>query len=260
MHVINLDKLQLPDGWHARADSAKAKGVDKISENGGVWRELKGPLKALSHDKCYYCEIIQERSDGAVDHFRPKKDYPWSAFSPENYRFSCTYCNSRRTDEENNRTGGKGEYFPLLDESKRASNSTDEVSESPVLIDPCNPNEPGLIDFDETGAPMPTYSSDEHATRCKRAEISIRLYHLDHPDIVDRRKTLAISISRKIRIADRLFPLTEAGDGTIDASFSEHVRYLADCVSENAELSAFARKIIAGHRHIRWVDALLRSA
>ncbi len=260
MHVINLDQLQLPDDWQERASVAIAEGPDKIADHADLWRELKKPLKALSHNKCYYCEIYQERSDGTVDHFRPKKKYPWSAFLPINYRFACTYCNSRRTDEDNERTGGKGDNFPLADENKRASCYEEEAVESPVLLDPCNPNEPGLLDFDETGAPLPTYSEEEHAGRHKRAEVSIRLYHLDHADLVDKRKTLAIGIARKIRAAERLFPQTEAGDADIDASFSEHVRSLADCISESAELSAFARRILAGYRHLRWVDGLLRSA
>lgn len=260
MRVINLDQLQLPADWQDRALIAIADGPDGVDAHGDLWRGLKNPLKVLSHDKCYYCEIVQERSDGAVDHFRPKKKYPWSAFSPTNYRFACTYCNSRRTDEENERTGGKGDNFPLFDENKRASCCEEEADELPILLDPCNPAEPSLLDFDETGMPLPTYSEEEHAGRHRRAEISIRLYHLDHADIVDRRKALAIEITRKIRAAERLFPLTEAGNANVDASFAEHVRFLADCISESAELSAFARKILAGHRHIRWIESLLRSA
>ena len=129
-----------------------------------------------------------------------------------------------------------------------------------MLIDPCNPAEPGLLDFDESGLPRPAYSKDTHEAKFTRAKISIDLYHLDHSDLVDRRKVLAIAITRKIRAADLLFPRTEAGDIAIDAAFSEHVRYLAACVSEKAELSAFARRILSGYRHILWVDNLLRPA
>lgn len=260
MRVINLDRLKLPEDWQERATAAIAEGHEKITDHSDVWRELKKPLKLLSHDKCYYCEMIQERSDGTVDHFRPKKKYPWSAFKSENYRFACTYCNSRRMDEENERTGGKGENFPLLDENKRASCCAEEAAESPILIDPCKPNEPGFLDFDETGMPIPAYSEGEHAIRHKRAAVSIRLYHLDHADLVDRRKTLAIEIGRKVRAAERLFPLTEEGDADIDASFVEHVRFLAGCISEKAELSAFARRILSGYRNHRWIESLLRSA
>ena len=228
MRVINLDELQIPNGWQEKAILAIADGHDRINDHADVWRNLKTPLKKLSHDKCFYCEIIQERSDGAVDHFRPKVNYPWSAFSRTNYRFACTFCNSRRIDDQNERTGGKGDSFPLFDGSTQATCCEEEPDESPILLDPCNPNEPGLIDFDETGMPLSTYSEEVHASRHKRAEVSIRLYHLDHADLVDRRKTLAVTIARTIRAAERLFPQTEAGNAGIDASFSEHVRFLAD--------------------------------
>ncbi len=255
-----MEKLGTPEGWQERAAAAGADGPENIKKHSSVWGELKEPLKALSHGKCFYCEIVQERSDGAVDHFRPKKMYPWSAFSRANFRFACTFCNSRRTDEANERTGGKGDYFPLFDEATRATCLIEEEKESPLLLDPCNPNEPGLIDFDETGAPVPSYSAEEHEGRHKRADVSIRLYHLDHSDLIDRRKALAVSIGRKVKAADRIFAFTEAGNADIDASFLEHIRFLADCINERAELSVFARRILEGYRDRLWVEGLLRSA
>jgi uncharacterized protein (TIGR02646 family) len=260
VRYINLDRLQILDGWQARADAASAEGHERINDHSDVWRDLKPPLMDLSRNKCYYCEIEQERSDGAVDHFRPKSKYPWSAFSHTNCRFACTFCNSVRTDRKNGKTGGKGDKFPLLDEARRATCCEEEANESPILLDPCKPDEPGLIDFDETGKSIPTYSEETHAGRYRRATESIKLYHLDHADLVDKRKTLAVSIKRKIDAADRLFPRTESGDVDIDNSFSDHVRSLANYISDGAELSAFARRILAGHRDVLWVENLLRSA
>jgi len=257
MREISLDDLTLPEGWDARAAAALEAGEANVNAHSSVWQECKLPLKKLSYDKCFYCEIVQERSDDAVDHFRPKSLYPWSAFEAKNYRFACTFCNSRRRDIENNRTGGKGEDFPLLDESKRATCCEEEEDESPILVDPCKSDEPGLIDFDDSGQPIPTYAEDEHKTRCLRAEASIRLYHLDHQDLVDRRKTLAASITRKVRTAERLFPKTELGDAAIDASFKEHVKSLAELVKPQSELSSFARRMLDGYRSIAWVRGIL---
>ena len=259
MREIDLDNLALPDGWADKAQAAFRAGIAKVNTHAAVWQECKAPLKKLSHDKCYYCEIVQERSDDAVDHFRPKSLYPWSAFNAKNYRFSCTYCNSRRRDIENNRTGGKGDHFPLLDETRRATCCHEEENESPLLVDPCQSDEPGLIDFDDSGQPVPTYAENEHEVRNRRAAISIRLYHLDHQDLVDRRKTLAAIITRKIRAAERLFPRTEQGDPEIDASFKEHVRSLAELIRPEAELSSFARRMLDGYRDIAWVRGILRS-
>ena len=75
MRVINAVGLHCPKGWDARAEKAKAAAandLDKINKRSKIWRDLKNALADLSHDKCWYCEVKQERSDNAVDHFRPK--------------------------------------------------------------------------------------------------------------------------------------------------------------------------------------------
>lgn len=96
-----------------------------IAEHEGLWRQLKVKLAAAAYEKCWYCETFSYRSDNAVDHFRPKsrvyeeKTHPgywWLAFSPDNYRFACTYCNSRRHDVGGT-SGGKHDHFPLADGS-----------------------------------------------------------------------------------------------------------------------------------------------
>lgn len=259
MREINIDNLELPDGWVIKAQTAIQAGVGQMQNHASVWQECKEPLKSLSNDKCFYCETIQERSDDAVDHFRPKSLYPWSAFKTTNYRFSCTYCNSRRRDIENNRLGGKGNHFPLLREDMRATCFDEEEYESPLLVDPCQPDEPGLIDFDDAGQPVPAYSEAEHRVRNLRAVTSIRLYHLDHQDLVDRRTVLAAKITRKVRAAERLFPRTEQGDADIDASFKEHIKSLAEMIRPEAELSSFARRMLDGYRDVLWVRGILRS-
>ena len=259
MREIKLDSLVLPSGWHLRARTAIDAGHEDIHKHSSVWQECKNHLQRLSHDKCFYCETVQERSDNAVDHFRPKSLYPWSAFRCNNYRFACTYCNSRRRDIENGRVGGKGDEFPLLDEAKRATCLDEEEDECPLLLDPCQPDEPGLIDFDESGQPSPTYLYDESATRHLRAAISIRLYHLDHQDLVDRRMLLANKLVRIIHAAEKLFPHTETGKPEIDASFEEHLRSLAEAISPEAELSSFSRRILDGYRYNKWIPGLLRT-
>jgi uncharacterized protein (TIGR02646 family) len=256
MREIRQDVLNLPQDWEVRAQAAQH-GSD--ARKASLWAECKAPLKAISFNKCFYCEMIQERSDGAVDHFRPKSRYPWSALDFRNYRFSCTFCNSRRTDPCNDRVGGKGDFFPLFDENQRATCFEEEDSETPLLLDPCKPGEPSLIDFDDTGMPVPTYSTEEHAGRNSRAEISIELYHLNHQDLVDYRVVLAELLVRKIRAAEKLFPLTEIGHAEIDASFNEHIQCLTEAIRPNAQLSVFARRILDGHRDKPWISGILRT-
>ena len=117
MRYIPLDGLKFPENWEERA--RKAQGVIKdltpeertkrVNACAYIWHELKEELEKCSHHKCWYCESNQDRSDNNVDHFRPKgrvtecpdhEGYWWLAFIWTNYRFSCTFCNSRRKDPE----------------------------------------------------------------------------------------------------------------------------------------------------------------
>lgn len=261
MRVIDTVGLRCPNGWDARAAQAHAvAGNDstEINNRSAIWRELKNPLADLSHDKCWYCEVKQERSDNAVDHFRPKSLYPWLAFEKSNLRYSCTYCNSRRKNPETDETEGKGNSFPLFDVTQRATAPGQEGHESPVLLDPCKTHDPGLLDFYEDGRPCARYP--DHNARKQRAETSVKTYHLDHPDLIEKRRTLAAEIKAKINEADALFDQCDAGNPAINNAFSGLIRVLSNAISETAELSVFARTIVAGARDKIWVDALLATA
>jgi len=261
MRYINPATIIPPDGWHDRADAASNDVLTNnadTNDHGDVWREYKAPLSAASNKKCWYCELSQERSDNAVDHFRPKDHYKWSAFSAANFRFACTYCNSRRKNPETGKTGGKGNHFPLLDEAQKATCATEEARETPLLLDPCVPADPGLLSFRADGMPCPRF--ENHPNRARRAAVSIELYHLDHPDAVDRRRTLALWIDEKVTAGDRIYERCDAGDADITASFNAIIKDLADALSDGAELSAFTRCMLSGHRDKVWVEPLLDTA
>ena len=124
MRTINNAPLQCPEGWEEKAAEAKAAveaGQKTVNAQCRVWQQLKDALAECSYDKCWYCEIKQERSDNAVDHFRPKSLYPWLAFEKSNFRYTCTYCNSRRKNPDTGETEGKGDAFPLLGGTPRAT-------------------------------------------------------------------------------------------------------------------------------------------
>lgn len=263
MRTINNTLLNCPAGWDQRAVQAKkdiADGTKELKNCSSVWGSLKNSLAECSNDKCWYCETIQERSDNAVDHFRPKSRYPWLAFDKTNFRYACTYCNSERKNPETGKTEGKGDAFPLLDESKRAATPGQERYESPILLDPCRVQDPGLLDFYEDGRPCPKYKA--HAIRKNRAEVSIKLYHLDHPDLIERRRVLAAQLKASVDTADELFERCDQGDATTDRAFHSIVIQLREAMLEKAELSTFARKIIAGCRGPgkEWIEELLTTA
>lgn len=261
MRCINIIGLHCPNGWEDRATIAGGEAggdLSEINKRSAIWRELKDVLADLSYDKCWYCEVKQERSDNAVDHFRPKSLYPWLAFDKSNLRYSCTYCNSRRKNPETGETEGKGDSFPLFNEAQRASALGQENIESPILLDPCQTQDPGFLDFYEDGRPCAR--QPDHEVRKRRAETSISTYHLDHQDLVEKRRVLAANIKAKIKEADALFELCDAGNPAIDNAFAGLIRVLSSAISQAEELSAFARKIVAGSRDKVWVEELLRTA
>src|SRR5690606_18184599 len=131
MRYVDLDELEMPTGWLDRAEDACAAiaSGDDPEDWRHVWTEMKDRLAELLPDKkCWYCESPVDRDDNAVDHFRPKNRESdasqkhngcrWLAFTHTNYRYACTFCNSRRKGVANATVGGKADRFPLLDETK----------------------------------------------------------------------------------------------------------------------------------------------
>lgn len=277
MRYIDLDRLRLPDGWEDRARHAleevralpPSQRKQAINARSPIWRELKELLKDLANGKCWYCETRQERSDNAVDHFRPKNEvarcadhdgYWWLAFDWRNYRFSCTYCNSRRTDQ-NESSGGKHTYFPLLNEENRAYSEQDSLdAEYPCLLDPTRATDPGLLWFREDGEAEPRYSADEKPVRHQRADVSIRLYHLNLTDTVERRRGLYNEIKRLVKNGDKSFDRLEDGDqidDLADDSLNKAMGDLARMANEGAEFSAATRAYLLGFRNRAWVEEVL---
>ena len=222
MRYVDAGALEIPDEWLRRAavaleqarDAAPADRSGVISRHSAVWTDLRAPLARLNHDKCWYCETRQIRSDRPVDHFRPKASvyevpdhsgYWWAAFDPRNYRFCCTFCNSRRKDVGND-AGGKGDRFPIRDENHRAHTEADNIGdEDPDLLDPLSPNDPPLLFFENDGRVVPSTSKTIDARRFHRADVSIAIYHLNHTNIKRARRWLFNEIRSLVRDGDIYF-------------------------------------------------------
>jgi hypothetical protein len=251
MRYINNRYLRLPEGWPDRANAAKqaveaANSINSrkkaITQNSSVWSALKDSLAGLSNDKCWYCEIKQERSDNAVDHFRPKnrvadtdpvhEGYWWLAFEHSNFRYSCTFCNSLRKNPATGETEGKGDKFPLLPDTFRAKSPGEERYENPILLDPCVLKDTLLLDFRADGEPCAKYP--DHPIKKLRAEESIKFYHLDHPGLIERRRILALQIESWINTANLLYDHCDSGDPMIDKAFNEIACNLVDSMSETS--------------------------
>lgn len=261
MRWRDIDHINPSQAWKDKAAKAATdvkNGTKNLDQCSAIWRELKTELAALSNQKCWYCESRQTRADNAVDHFRPKSLYPWRAFTIENFRFACAFCNSAHFNEKAGKTQGKQHQFPLFRENKRATREEQIHSEDPILLDPCIAADVGLLDFRIDGKPCPHDPKDPIARR--RVEESIRIYNLDHPELSEERRLLGLKIERWIRLADRAYQRTNKKRNAEDLQeFEENLTTLAQCVSDQAELSAFARRVLRVHRTKRWVEELLIS-
>jgi uncharacterized protein (TIGR02646 family) len=264
LRYIDLSKLTFPNGWKEKAKKAKeAVGDDikKINSKSHIWSELKEKLEKLSFEKCWYCECKQIRSDNNVDHFRPKgrvsntepkhKGYTWLAFDYNNYRYACTFCNSKRKNSDTGETEGKGDDFPLVDEKKRAYSESDKIGlEEPILLDPCIINDVKLLDFRPDGMPCPKARIDD--IKKNRVKQSIKVYHLDHPKLIRERNNLALEIEKKIDEINTY--LEKYPNQEISESLQKD---LLKFISFESELSRFSKSIIQGHRDNEWIDDLL---
>lgn len=271
MRYVDLDELELPTGWLARAElasAAVAAGEDP-NDHSEVWRELKDCLAALLPEKkCWYCESPVDRADNAVDHFRPKSrvsdaagvhdGYRWLAFSHTNYRYSCTFCNSRRKDVEHETAGGKGDRFPLLDETKRVFTEGPLEDERPALLDPCELHDWELLGCRRENGQSCGASDDD--TKRKRAEVSVEIYHLNYEPTCKQRHKVAVQLLADVEEAKRNFTRASM-DASRESDFKVFARKIKRAISRKASFSGEMIFLLRGQRHADhpWIQALLET-
>lgn len=279
MKYIPDDNLSLPDGWLERAHAARdlvsvappETRSELIDQNSSIWRDLRETLARLSNGKCWYCETKENRSDHVVDHFRPKNrvaecpnhtGYWWLAFDVSNYRYSCTFCNSLRKSERHKVAGGKADHFPIVDESSRALGPTDPIhDELPCLLDPRNRADPLLLTFQDDGTAVPRFDKENALLKHKRAAISIKVYHLNHPEIKEARFAIAEEIKKLVEEGDRAFLRQEGlAVAAIAAreSFDSIVRRIRLMIDEKAEYSRAAMATLLSYKTKPWIEAILQ--
>jgi len=156
---------------------------------------VKKALEKLFNEKCAYCEG-KSASQGPwdVEHYRPKgrvkenKKHPgyfWLAYTWDNLLPSCVFCNQHRADQPTfddptvGPAAGKLDQFPLSDEAKRAMTFSDPLDlEEPLLLNPCIDQDcEDYFRYDVKGYIL--VNSSNSATKRKRAEITIKICHLN---------------------------------------------------------------------------------
>lgn len=269
---------RLPNSWEEWKQEAEqaleevraADGdSEEVNAHGDVWRNLKDALEEVSKGKCWYCESSQHRADNAVDHYRPKnknrsgehEGYWWLAFDWQNYRYSCTYCNSRRKDDVKGTSGGKHDNFPLFNPDERATvDNPDHSRELPLLLDPTVPEDPGLLWYEPDGRVVPKYSKGLSERRYIRAEKSIELYHLNYHKTEEDRKKLYNKIRKLIAEGDKLFPEADNSIVAHSALSNLVIAPLLELIKPRSDFSAAARAFLVGFRNRPWVEGVLATS
>ena len=277
MRHIDISSLgeSLPQGWADRSAVAleelrRAASKDEraaiMGRQSRIWADLKGILSLLSVGKCWYCETPNLRADNVVDHFRPKgrvaeqpshEGYWWLAFDYRNFRFACTFCNSRRHGQDT--VGGKADHFPIHNEDDRAVNEEYDLdNERPMLLDPTDPADPTLLWFEPDGRAVPRYDEVEHSWFHVKADKSIDLYHLNESRTKSRRRDNHLRLIQTIREAADHLRMSENGEEVSVKGVRNAFGRIRDMVKPSADYSAAAKATIFAYRHeYPWLDQIL---
>lgn len=146
---------------------------------------VRAALKQVFGPKCCYCEsLLQGTQAGDIEHYRPKSrvavhnanrtsvvyksGYYWLASRWTNLLFSCSDCNRPRTQLDENdeeRTFGKANYFPVVDEQTRATSQETLAAESALLLDPCVDEPADHLIFTDDGQIRPKVVGEAPSAR-----------------------------------------------------------------------------------------------
>lgn len=202
MRKIEKDLTDIPESLlvdntktthkHRKNLIANGRYIDNSTYNSGYKKhDIKEKLNSLYHHKCAYCEDHAEQTH--VDHYRPKKDYYWLAYSWDNLICSCPTCNQFKTND-----------FAIKGEKATPPKTTDDLSdiniwssqnydrqETPMLLNPERDNLNDVFVFDMEG--------HIKGNNNPRADYTIKTCHLDRTFLVDSRRKIVDDFRNKVR-------------------------------------------------------------
>ncbi len=175
-----------------------------------IWGDIKVYFMKAQNRKCGFCEVKLTESTGDVEHYRPKNaiwnlrakgrelndlvnirgrkyykiyesGYWWLAYSWNNYLVACPTCNQK----------WKSALFPISGKRRRPPKQGDELTETPLLLDPFGKRNPSKhLSFDDLGQieayensrigkkTIETCGLDRESLRSSRFEKSKRAHRL----------------------------------------------------------------------------------
>ncbi|MDR3009460.1 MAG: HNH endonuclease [Sphingobacterium sp.] len=173
-----LDYFPVPSRPSTACRTTHLRRQEIIENNGYINREIynsrykysdvKNALRDLYYNKCGFCEQRIEISH--VEHFRPKSDYYWLAYSWDNLILSCASCNSNKGDRF--AIEGIQHRFVFDPDSTYSSihvssAQLDQV-ERPMLLNPEVDNLTSEFIFDENGGVRSNHPRVSHSiSECK---------------------------------------------------------------------------------------------
>jgi uncharacterized protein (TIGR02646 family) len=166
---------------------------------------VKDALRALFGNHCAYCESpYAHLMPVDVEHYRPKSGflndngkldppgYYWLASDWENLLPSCADCNRERKQYRRGSDNklvksksGKANKFPLAPDSPRAHAPGEHVTETPLLLNPCNDDPDLHLRFLSGGFVEP--AANEAEALLPRGRTTIEVCGLDRSDLVGMR-------------------------------------------------------------------------
>lgn len=260
MIYIHRDWSKVPEDIKAALKEAADK-LDAISdpkarkkyieEHSSTWTAARSYLSAMSNDKCWYSEAKEAVSRYQVDHFRPhgrskqaaktyQSGYCWLAFEIENFRIAGMLCNTVN-QEYSEESVGKGDWFPLVDPAVRATlASRNTKAETPILLDPTDPDDPGRLWFEDDGSVIADPDLDENVRQ--NVEMAIQCLGLRQSMLNGRRRS---ALRRCRRSIDRYKNVDRIPKGTRTPAESAA---LAEARSELLAMSAPSAEFTAAVR------------
>jgi uncharacterized protein (TIGR02646 family) len=239
MRYIYFDRKGISAAWLEKAEAARVEALSRpddqsqqayIVTKSAIWRDLKPILERLSAGKCWYSEAKEKVSYWEVDHYRPKKLYPWLAFDWTNLRLCGGKPNRSKTDG-----------FPLADEVSRAhSGSPDTRTERPLLLDPIRWGDSDLLTFKADGEP--TCAAPANGFAAVRVRETVSALGLDSPILCDSRREKWRSCETKIKKLRDIVEVNRQRENVDAAAFSRDLcQDIAALFDDRAEFTATAK-------------------
>ena len=257
--------------WSGRVKDAADPSAE-IKAIGNKWSSLKRTFVSEFGAKCWYTESPQIGTDFDVDHYWPKgrvrdengkvvkiggiqhPGYWWMAFDISNYRYSCIYANRGRDD------GGKVDYFPISDETKRAW-TLDDATDYSVhqILDPCCLDDVKLISFEvDTGITVASVSESVDPQGFEKVRLSKAILNLDNETITPYR----LKIIKETKATIGLLRLTSSlNDVDLDAETHEGIveakRRLIELCDRKSQFSAAAIQYVLPNKSAPYLAGII---